>query len=168
MEAPPLYCLSAGHLSLSRITVNNEIKLQQTEAFLLLLLLFLEAWPSTPNFYLYWSSAETVLLVDCSTGGAKQRNSRWTCSSSHADRTLRTNGSWIFSDVPDESEPTKLEIEMVGPFIHLHSFCTQSQRRANRKISEEGICIHSLGKILSIRWVVRPPSRRLQLLFNPH
>lgn len=33
MEAPPLYCLSAGHLSLSRITVNNEIKLQQTEAF---------------------------------------------------------------------------------------------------------------------------------------
>lgn len=43
MEAPPLCCLSAGRLSLSWITGNNEIKLQQTEAFLLLLLLFLEA-----------------------------------------------------------------------------------------------------------------------------
>lgn len=32
MEALPLYCLSAGHLSLGWISVNNKIKLQQTKA----------------------------------------------------------------------------------------------------------------------------------------
>lgn len=72
MEALPVYCLSAGHLSLSWISVNNKIKLQQTEGFFFITVIIV------PRGLAFHSQ---LLLIPTLSGGSStcsaiQRNNR--------------------------------------------------------------------------------------------
>lgn len=134
MEAPPLRRLSAGRLSLSWITVNNGNKTcSKQKLFYYCCYCSWRPWPSPPNFHLCRSSAETVLLADCSTGGTETEKQpiilfKLPCRLNFKDERR------LDAFPPHAPKPTKLEAEMAGPFVRHRSKSVQSNRENIRGI----------------------------------